>query len=74
MVAVHASFWIWIAPVNAKIAVMTPETLPTDWTALRYQWEFTHAVRAYLHMITIAALVISILIETDNRLLQKIKP
>lgn len=66
MVAVHASFWIWIAPVNAKMGVMTPETLPIDWTSLRNQWEYTHAARAYLHMVALAALVISILVETPN--------
>jgi hypothetical protein len=68
MVAVHASFWIWIAPVNEKIAAMTPETLPTDWTALRYQWECTHAARAYLHIVAMGALIISVLVETDNRI------
>ena len=66
MLAIHVSFWIWIAPVNIKIAAMTPETLITDWTQLRYQWEITHAARAYLHIVAIAAISISILVETSN--------
>lgn len=73
MLAIHLSFWIWIAPVNAKIAAMTPETLSADWTQLRYQWEHTHAARAYLHMIAIAALIISILVETSNSIFPKDK-
>lgn len=71
MIAVHASFWIWIAPVNEKIAAMTPETLSADWTTLRNQWESTHAARAYLHIVAIGALVISILVETSNSILPK---
>lgn len=68
LIALHASFWIWIAPVNEKIAAITPETLPTDWTVLRYQWECTHAVRAYLHIVAIGSLIISVLVETGNRI------
>ena len=71
MVAVHASFWIWIAPVNEKIAAMTTENLPNNWTALRQQWESTHALRAYLHIAAMAALIISILVETSNSILPK---
>lgn len=73
MVAIHASFWIWIAPVNEKIAAMTPESLPTDWIALRYQWECTHAARAYLHIVAICAFIISILIESKNGILPEVK-
>ncbi|WP_461054419.1 hypothetical protein [Spirosoma arcticum] len=48
---------------------MTPETLPIDWTSLRNQWEYTHAARAYLHIVALGALVISILVETPNAIL-----
>jgi hypothetical protein len=63
MVAAHASFWIWIAPVNAAIASLSPETLPANWTALRTQWETTHAARAILEGFALGALVFSLLVE-----------
>lgn len=66
MVAVHAAFWIWLAPVNATIAALTPETLPADWMELRNQWEYTHAARAVLQIIALSALVFSILVEIPN--------
>jgi hypothetical protein len=64
VVAAHAAFWIWLAPVNATIAALTLETLPADWMALRNQWEYTHAARAVLQIIALGALVFSILVET----------
>jgi hypothetical protein len=66
VVAAHAAFWIWLAPVNAKIAALTLETLPADWMELRNQWEYTHAARAVLQIIALGALVFSILVETPT--------
>lgn len=48
MVAAYTAFWIWIAPMNATMAPLTPETLPAEWMGLRAQWEYTHAARAIL--------------------------
>jgi hypothetical protein len=45
---------------------ITPETLPADWTRLRDQWEYTHAARAVLQIITLDAIVYSVLIETPT--------
>jgi hypothetical protein len=67
MVSVHAAFWIWVAPVNATLVPLTPETLPANWTALRDQWEYTHAVRALLQIVALGALVLSILVEIPSR-------
>lgn len=63
LIATHATFWIWVAPVNAALVPLSPETLPADWTRLRNQWEFAHAARAILQIVALAALVISILAE-----------
>lgn len=63
LLVAHAGFWLWIAPVNATMAVLTPDTLPTDWTRLRDQWEFTHAARAILQIAALGALVFAVLIE-----------
>jgi hypothetical protein len=66
LIAAHAAWWIWVAPVNATMAPLTPETLPADWTRLRDQWEYTHAARAVLQIIALGALVFSVLIETPR--------
>jgi hypothetical protein len=63
LVAAHLAWWIWVAPVNATMAPLTPETLTADWMRLRDQWEYTHAARAVLQIIALAALVFSILLE-----------
>ena len=63
VVVAHAVFWIWIAPVNATLGPLTPETLPPDWSALRDRWEYSHAVRAVLQVIGLGALVLSFLRE-----------
>lgn len=68
MVAAHASFWIWVAPVNSTMLKLTPETLPEDWTSLRNQWEYTHATRAILQVIALGAFTCSILVETPKQL------
>jgi hypothetical protein len=63
MVAAHIIFWVWIAPVNAEMAPLTPETLTLNLMELRDEWEYSHAARAILQIIALGALVISILVE-----------
>jgi hypothetical protein len=65
LLAMHAVFWIWIVPVNATLLPLTPETLPPNWSALRNQWEYAHAARALMQLAALAALVWSVLGETD---------
>lgn len=71
LAAAHLAWWVWVAPVNATMAPLTPETVPADWMRLRDHWEYTHAARAVLQMIGVGALVFSILIETPNRSFQR---
>ena len=72
LVAAHVAFWVWIAPVNATLVPLTPETLPPDWMRLRNQWEYTHAARAVLQIIALGALVFSILVEPPNQHFQRL--
>jgi hypothetical protein len=67
LLAAHAAFWIWVAPVNRALLPLTPETLPPDWTELRDQWEYAHAARALLQITGLGALVLSVLVETPTR-------
>ena len=71
VVLTHAAYWLLLAPVNATIAGLTLETLPANWMLLRNQWEYTHAARAVLQFIALAALVYSILLETPSKLGRK---
>lgn len=64
LVVAHVAWWLFVAPVNAEIAGWTPETIPAEWTGWRDQWEFTHAVRAVLQIGALAALLLSVLVET----------
>ena len=57
LVLAHAAFWIWVAPVNAALAPLTPGTLPENWRSPRDQWEYTHALRAALQIVALAAFV-----------------
>lgn len=66
LASAHAAYWIWLAPVNTVIAGLTPGTLPVDWTQLRRTWEYTHAARAGLQFAALAALVVSVVRETDG--------
>jgi hypothetical protein len=66
IVAADAAFWLWVAPVNAAMASLTPQTLPADWTSLRNQWEYTHAGRAVLQIAALAFLVCSVLVESEQ--------
>jgi Anthrone oxygenase len=63
LISAHACFWILVAPVNAAMLPLTPETLPPDWTRLRDQWEYTHAARAVLQIMALGGLVVSLLVE-----------
>jgi hypothetical protein len=68
LAASYAAFWVWVAPVNEAMALLTPETLPANWMDLRNQWEYTHAARAGLQLIGLGALVFSVLVEIPSEL------
>jgi hypothetical protein len=67
LIAADAAFWIWVAPVNATLVPLTADTLPPDWTALRDQWEYTHAARALLQLTGLGFLVFSVVSEKSRR-------
>jgi hypothetical protein len=46
-----AALALWlalVAPMNARFATWTAETIPADWQETRNQWEYTHAARFVL--------------------------
>jgi len=63
----RAASWIWVAPVNATLVPLTADTLPSNWSALRDQWEYTHAARALLQLTGLGFLVFSVVCEIPRR-------
>jgi len=61
LVLAHALFWLLVNPVNQQFATWTPTVVPANWTRLRDQWEFTHAVRAGLFLMGFCGLLASAL-------------
>jgi hypothetical protein len=57
ILAAHAVFWLWTAPVNAEMSTWTPDAFPQDWASWRLQWEVSHAARAVLEVSALALLV-----------------
>lgn len=48
-------FWVWTQPVNKETDNWT--RLPAAWTALRAQWEYSHAAGAALTLLALLALI-----------------
>jgi hypothetical protein len=64
--AAHAARWLQVFPANTVLATWTPGPIPTDFAAVRDQWEHTHAVIAVLKLLGLAALQASIVVETPS--------
>jgi hypothetical protein len=52
-------FWGFTAPVNRATDNWT--MLPGNWEQLRAQWEYSHAARAFLYVLAMGTLVMSVL-------------
>jgi hypothetical protein len=48
------------APINARIAKWTPESLPQDWSAQEKRWDVYHSVRTCGLVLAFALLPLSI--------------
>ncbi len=64
LVVAQATWWLFVMPVNARMAEWTA-SMPADWTRFRAQWEYAHAARAVLQLLGFTALVLSALVETS---------
>jgi hypothetical protein len=64
--AALAVWFAYVDPVNAALKAWTPDTLPTDWTSYRDQWEAGHAVGAVLFGLAFSALVVALLSESET--------
>ncbi len=53
------AFWGFIFPVNQATENWTK--LPDHWKDLRAQWEYAHAIRAFLYVLALGMLLMSVL-------------
>ena len=66
LVLAFVSWIMFVAPMNAEFAKWLMNPIPADWTRYRDQWEYAHAVNAFIKIIGLSLLVISMLVETPK--------
>jgi hypothetical protein len=54
-----AIFFTWTFPTNQATANWT--TLPDDWSRLRQEWEFSHAVNAVVMLIALCSVTLTVI-------------
>jgi hypothetical protein len=59
IVATQVVFWTFTFPANQATQNWT--VLPDDWTALRAQWEYSHAASAVLNLLALIAAILAVL-------------
>ncbi|WP_157071167.1 hypothetical protein [Alicyclobacillus acidiphilus] len=59
------SYWFGNRPINAKIALWTPATLPANWTMYRNHWEYAHSISAGFSAIALVILLVYVLQHTE---------
>ncbi|WP_341737218.1 hypothetical protein [Microcoleus sp. CAWBG640] len=67
LVLAFVSWIVFVAPMNAEFAKWLTNPIPTDWTRYRDQWEYAHAVNAFIKIIGLSLLAISVLVETPKK-------
>jgi hypothetical protein len=72
VVCLALAFGVWlavVAPVNAEVSAAlrsAPESLPALWMERRARWEFGHAAGFVVQLVGFAALLASLLVETES--------
>jgi hypothetical protein len=67
LVLAFVSWIVFVAPMNAEFAKWLTNPVPADWTRYRDQWEYAHAVNAFIKIIGLSLLAISVLVETPKK-------
>lgn len=61
LVAIQAIFFTVTQPINRRWARLDPEAPGPEWTGMRDGWERSHAIRAALAAVALAALILAAL-------------
>jgi len=67
LVLAFVSWIMFVAPMNAEFAKWLTNPVPADWTRYRDQWEYAHAVNAFIKIIGLSSITISVLVETPKK-------
>lgn len=67
LVLAFVSWIMFVAPMNAEFAKWLTNPVPADWMRYRDQWEYAHAVNAFIKIIGLSLLAISVLVETPKK-------
>jgi len=62
----HVAFSLSIDPVDRVFGTWIPDAVPSNWSRLRDQWEWTHAARAGLMLIGLCALLRSAFLDLPS--------
>lgn len=61
-----ASWLIFVNSANAELARWLSNPVPPDWTRTRDQWEYAHAVNAFIKITGFSLLAVSVIIATPR--------
>ena len=67
LVLAFLSWIMFVAPMNVEFAKWLTNPIPADWTRYRDQWEYAHAVNAFIKIMGLSLLVISVIVETPKK-------
>jgi len=67
LVLAFVSWIMFVAPMNAEFAKWLTNPVPQDWTRYRDQWEYAHAINAFIKIVGLSLLVLSVLVETPRK-------
>ncbi len=65
LLAFPVTFLSLVEPVNRVFLNASPSVPPANWTVLRDQWDFGHAIRFALQAVALSVLLVSVLIDRD---------
>jgi len=66
LILAFVNWIVFVSPMNAEFAKWLTNPVPVDWMQYRNQWEYTHAVNAFIKIIGLSLLTISVLVETPK--------
>lgn len=66
LAAALASWLLFVAPANAEFAQWLTNPIPPDWARWRDQWEYAHATNAFIKIVGMSLLALSIIVETPQ--------
>lgn len=67
LILAFVSWIMFVAPMNAEFAKWMANGVPADWTRYRDQWEYAHAINAFIKILGLSSLVISVLVEAPKK-------